>query len=132
MDGDLGSLMQSVLSDPEQMAKITQLAQGLMGQSGGESAKNGDAAAPEGETPGAEPSNPTPSGIPSEGRILSALTKALAAGKTGSRSTALLTAMRPYLRPEKQGKLDRALEVARMVHIAGLVMGELGGGRHGV
>ncbi len=131
MDGDLGSLMQSVLSDPEQMAKITQLAQGLMGQSGGESAPSGGDAAAEGEAPAAEP-GASAAGIPSEGRILSALTKALAAGKTGSRSAALLTAMRPYLRSEKQAKLDRALEVTRMVHIAGLVMGELGGGRHGV
>lgn len=125
MDGDIGTLMQSVLSDPEQMAKITQLAQGLMGQNGAD------------KTPPAEEKNESPvrdkdRGNLPDGKLLSALTKAMSAGKKGGRSSALLAAMRPYLRPEKQGKLDRALEVARMVHIAGAVMGEMGGGRGGV
>ena len=49
-----------------------------------------------------------------------------------SRSTALLMAMRPYMKPEKQEKLDRAMQIARMANIAGLVMNQYGGGGHGV
>lgn len=125
MDGDIGTLMQSVLSDPEQMAKITQLAQGLMGQS---NADQSDHVEERTETPSREPER----GGLTDGKLLSALTKAMAAGKQGGRSSALLTAMRPYLRPEKQGKLDRAFELARMVHIAGAIMGEMGGRRDGI
>lgn len=119
MEGELGSLLQSVLSDPDQMAQITQLAQGLMGGS-----------AP-GETPGA------PEPAPSEGKasgsdpgLLSALGKAFSrpGGEKQSRSTALLLAMRPYMRPEKQEKLDRALKMAQMVRVAGAVLREFGGG----
>ena len=36
MDGDIGAMLQSVLSDPEQMAQITRLAQGLMSSQGEE------------------------------------------------------------------------------------------------
>lgn len=125
MDGDLGAMLQSVLSDPEQMAKIGQMAQSLMGNGG--------------ESPPPEPSEPSPAPSPppsqppvGEGRVLAALTKALSGGGGSSRSTALLTAMRPYLRPEKQAKLDRAMEIAKMARIAGMVMGQLGGDRNGL
>ena len=118
MDGDIGDILQSVLSDPGQMEKIGRLAQGLMG--GG------------GEGPTAEPP-PSPSPVPQvptgggEDKLLEALGKAFSGSFGQTRSTALLTAMRPYMRPEKQEKLDRALKIARMARAAGVVMGELGG-----
>lgn len=124
MDGDLGSFMQSVLSDPEQLAKITQVAQGLIGQSEAASA-----------APPPEPAKPAaPPRAGGEDRILSMLSRFLASGTGGgkNRSAALLGAMRPYMRPEKQEKLDRAMKLAQMVHVIGAVMGELGGGKHGV
>lgn len=118
MDGDIGELLQSVLSDPEQMGKITAMAQSLMG--GGESAGGQDAPAapahkPEGET-----------------MLLRSLSGLLTKQSAPSRSTALLTAMRPYMRPEKQEKLDRAMQAARLARVAGEVMKELGGGGHGI
>ena len=115
MDGDLGAFLQSVLSDPEQMEKITQMAQGLMGQ-----ARSPDPAPAPQEEPRAAPMGET--------RLLSILSKAMASGAGKGRSTALLTAMRPYMRPEKQEKLDRAMKIARMVNVARTVMGEYGGG----
>ncbi len=127
MDGDIGTLIQSVLSDPEQMAKITQMAQGLMGAQSGEGLPPGEneasAAAP--ETGGAAPAFSQ-----GETKLFSALGKAFASGSGGkkSRSTELLMAMRPYMKPEKQEKLDRAMKIAQMVHIAGAVMQEYGGG----
>lgn len=125
MDGDIGALIQSVLSDPEQMAQITQLAQGLMGSQGGEGL-------PSPETPVGETASPIPA-MPDfsqgEMKLLSALGKAFAAGKSSnSRSTGLLVAMRPYMKAEKQEKLDRAMKIAQMVHVAGAVMKEYGGG----
>lgn len=114
MDGDLGSFLQSVLSDPEQMEKITQMAQGLMGQ----------AAAPAAEPAASEAARTAPAG---DAQLLSLLTKTMAAGAGKSRSTALLTAMRPYMRPEKQEKLDRAMKIAGIVSAARTVLGEYGG-----
>lgn len=113
MDGDLGALMQSVLSDPAQMAKITELAQGLMGSD--------------------KPSEPAPAQSPAfsdgESKLLSALGASLGGGS--SRSTALLKAMRPYMRAEKQEKLDRALKLTQMVRVVQSVMRQIGDG-HGV
>ena len=100
MDGELASRLEAVLSDPAQMEKIAQMAKGLFDQPPG----SGQPA--EGESPPA-PSQP-------EARMLSAIGRAFADGRQQtSRSTALLLAMRPYMRPEKQEKLDRALQVAR-------------------
>ena len=128
MDGDLGQMLQSVLSDPEQMARITQMAQGLMGQ--------GQATA---ETaPAGPPAPPAPSAAGGTGfsqpdaGVLSALVRSFAPNAGKSRSTALLMAMRPYMKPEKQEKLDRAMRIAQMAHIAGAVVRQYGGGEHGL
>ncbi len=124
MDGDLGSLLSSVMSDPEQMAKLTAAAQSLMGS------MDSGASAP------SEPPEPAPMpGGGGDSKLLAALGQALGGGmpgKTSSRSTALLGAMRPYMRPEKQEKLDRAMQIARMVHVAGVVLGQMKGDDHGL
>lgn len=123
MDGDIGAMLQSVLSDPEQMARLTQMAQGLMG----------------GGAPAQEPS-PSVAGPPSaapatdaqrDARLLSSLGRLFSQNTGQSRSTALLTAMRPYMRPEKQEKLDRAMKLAGMARVVSEVMREIGG-NHGV
>ena len=127
MDGDLGAALQSVLSDPGQMEKLTQMAQGLMGQL---------SQSPPAEEPEQSdvPSANAPEGLalPTDTRLLSALGKVFAGGGGKTRSTALLMAMRPYMREEKQEKLDRAMKIAQMVNVAGAVMKEYGGGGHGV
>ncbi len=122
MEGELGALLDSVLSDPRQMAKISELAQELMASGGGGNAE-----------PSADPGpSPQRDGIPgTDAGVLSALGRAFASKEEKNRSTALLMAMRPYMKPEKQEKLDRAMKIARMARIAGLVMREYGGG-HGV
>lgn len=123
MDGDIGQMLQSVLSDPEQMQKITAMAQNLMG---GETK-------PEEPTMAESVTAPVSAAAPfSEAKLLSAISGMMGQKGEQSRSAALLSAMRPYMRPEKQEKLDRAMQIARMVRIAGTVMREWGGGRDGV
>ena len=122
MDADLSAQIGAILSDPGQMEKLTEMAKGLFGQMGGA-----------GEAGGAETALPESTGaVPAgDAKFISALGKAFAAGGEKSRSTALLVAMRPYMKQEKQAKLDRAMQIARMVHIAGAVMKQYGDG-HGV
>lgn len=120
MDGDLAANLQAVLSDPEQMEKLSEMAKSLFAQSPGGGEQRQD-----------PPARKDPSlGQPDE-RFLSVIGKAFARGGEKSRSTALLLAMRPYMRPEKQEKLDRAMRIARMANIAGAVMRQYGDG-HGV
>lgn len=123
MDGDIGQMLQSVLNDPEQMGKITAMAQSLMG---GE-AKPDTPQAPEPAAASVSTAAPF-----SEAKLLSAIAGMMGQKNEQSRSAALLSAMRPYMRPEKQEKLDRAMQIARMVRIAGTVMREWGGGRDGL
>ena len=116
MDGELGARLEAILSDPAQMEKIGEMAKGLLGQTPGCQ-----------EGAGEKPPEPAP---PDAGS-LAAIARAFSGAGESSRSTALLLAMRPYMRPEKQQKLDRALQVARMAHIAGAVMRQYGDG-HGL
>lgn len=120
MDSDLGTMLESVLSDPAQMEKIAHMAQSLMG--GG---------LPSDEE-GRESKSVSDQGTQSQqkesgGNIFSLLGKTFGGNRPKSRSTQLLLAMRPYMRPEKQEKLDRAIKIAEIVHVAGFVMKEYGG-----
>lgn len=124
MDGDLGAMLESVLSDPGQMEKIAKMAQGLMGASGGQKTGGEEAKAPD-----TSEALPFPGG---DSKLFSVLGKAFGGREQKSRSTALLMAMRPYMRPEKQEKLDRAVKIAQMVNIAGAVMKEYGGDFFGI
>ena len=101
MDGDIGTMLQAVLSDPAQMAKLTEAAQGLFG------------GAPQETAPDKEPvRQDAPAFSGDETRILSALGKTLGGNAGSGRSTALLMAMRPYMKPEKKEKLDRAMKLS--------------------
>lgn len=115
MDGDLSSMLQSVLSDPAQMEKIAKLAQGLMG----------DGASSDEER--TQPPDAAPVKPPGDSALFSMLGKAFGGKQEKSRAAALLLAMRPYMRPEKQEKLDRAMKIAQIVNIAGAVMKQYGG-----
>ena len=114
----MGSMLESVLSDPAQMEKIAHMAQSLMG--GNVSSNDGDRGSDSEEA--AQPQKRE-----SGGSILSLLGKSFGGSHPKSRSTQLLLAMRPYMRPEKQEKLDRAIKIAEIVHVAGFVMKEYGG-----
>jgi len=105
--GELEDKLNSILSDPKQMEQIAGLARSLMG--------------------GAEtPADPTPGDLGLDPGLLRRITGAMRGGD-GGREQALLTAMRPYLSEKRRGKMDRALQIARLARIARLAMGEGGG-----
>jgi hypothetical protein len=51
----------------------------------------------------------------------------LDAGKDNGKEAALFGALRPYVRAERQEKLDRAAQAAKMAHIAGAAIKSLNG-----
>ena len=97
---ELEDKLNSILSDPGQMEKIAGLARTLMGGAGPE-------AAPE---------------VPPR------MAFAMRGGGDGGREQALLAAMRPYLSEKRRGKMDRALQLARLARIPRLTALEGGGG----
>ena len=106
--GEWEDRLNQVLNDPKQMEQITQLAQSLMG--GGQAdASPLDGLAEHGVDPG----------LP--GRVARLLNEEQ--GEDRARQ-GLLTAMKPYLYPRRQEKLDRAMKLARLSHLARLALGE--------
>ena len=134
--------LNSLLSNPEAMDQIMKMAQSLMGNGGG-TEQPPPAAPPSGEgtaqdrgQPVPESRNPSPSGPVVSGQpgsgpgFLSGLgdldPKAIASllpvlrelGEAqNSNARQLLFALRPYLKPERQDKVERALQLARLFRV---------------
>ena len=105
---DLEDQISRVLNDPEQMSRITALANSLMG---------GGQAAPA-SAPTASEAVPGPELLAGLGRLLAA-----PAGGGGDKA-ALLEAMKPWLSEARRQKLGRAMQLARMAKLARRAMGE--------
>lgn len=118
---ELEDKISEVLGDPEQMARITKLAQSLMG--GGET--NGAASASQ-DAPDAAPH--TDAGLGALGldaQNIARLERIIAAsGAQNREETALLEAMKPYLSEKRRGKMDRAMKLAKLTRIARLALSE--------
>ena len=130
--------LNALLSDPGSMAKIMELAQSLGGPAG-----SGQAPPPQGPppaggspSPGPSPGNggfpggapfPPGSSPPDLGSLLGGLDPTMLArllplaqelgGAQNSQAAALLFALQPYLKPERQANVPRALQLARLLRL---------------
>lgn len=130
--------LNALISDPGSMAKIMELAQSLGGPAGGGQAPppQGPPPAGGGPSPGPSPGNggfpggappPPGRGLSDLGSLLSGLDPALLArllplaqelgGAQNSQAAALLFALQPYLKPERQANVPRALQLARLLRL---------------
>lgn len=114
---ELEEKLNALLSDPNSMAQVMQMAQQLSGAMGEQKA-----AAP---PPPPSPPPPVPP-VPDLGAALGGLDPKLLgkllplAGELGTENSAamqLLNALRPFLKEEKQGKIQRAARLARLIHV---------------
>ena len=109
----------AILQDPQQLQKVFALAQSL-GLSPPQSSP------PE---PHAEPS-PAPAAPPSfsqsappQSTVSDALSDLLQkAGQLDRRQENLLNALKPFLRPDRREKIDRAMQAARISRLAGAAL----------
>lgn len=122
--------LNSLLSNPEAMAQIMQMAQSL---SGGQAQQPPQQPLQQPVRP-APPPPPAQAPPPSGSDLLSSLsgltggidptmlTKLLPliqelGSQNDSNARQLLYALRPYLKPERQEKIERALQLARLFHL---------------
>ena len=114
--------LNSLLSNPDAMSQIMQLAQSLSGETASAAPPPAQPAPPPAQP--ASPSGTSPSGLlsaltggwdPSLLMKLLPLIQELGSGQD-SPARALLYALRPYLKPERQEKVERALQLARLFH----------------
>lgn len=124
--------LNSILSNPDAMAQIMQLAQSLSGgAAGGASGAPPPPSLPSGGFTAGQGQQSSQTPPPSGGDPLSALTGGLdpqlllrflpllqeLGGQQDSNARQLLYALRPYLKPERQEKVERALQLARLFRI---------------
>ena len=102
--------LSSILSDPEEMAKITRLAGQLMG--------NADESPPSAARP--EDGGFDPGMLGRLQGLMGSLS-----GK-GDDKAGLFKALAPYLREERRTKLEKALRLAKAAKLAGAALGEFG------
>ena len=94
--------LNQLLDDPDMMGRIIQMAQQL---SGGNSA----------------PPPPSPDTL--DPQVIKKILPLLKELQTpNSQATQLLYALRPYLKEEKQGKIDRAIKLAHLIHVGKSVL----------
>ena len=140
---ELDDKINALLSDPDSMAKLMQLAQSLSGGSGSPEPQQ----APQGQWNPPQP--PPPQTAPAAfsagsgggGDPLSSLTggldpqmlmrllplvQELGSGQD-TNARRLVYALRPYLKPERQDKVERALQLARLFHIGKKFLAGWGG-----
>lgn len=113
--------LQSVLSDPAQMEQIMRMAQAL-----------GLGAPPDGRPDGKpepEEGAKTDDTPPVQGALREPVAQLLRqAGKLDAREENLLNALKPFLKPSRREKIDRAMQVARLSHLAGYALRSRGDG----
>ena len=105
--------LNSILSNPDAMAQIMQLAQSFSGEPS--------------PPPPRQPSPPPPQNSVNplsalgnlDPKVITRLLPLIQelGGSQDSNARALLHALSPYLKPERQQKVDRALQLARLFHV---------------
>lgn len=112
---DFEEALNSLLSNPEAMGQILSLAGSLGGQVQEVPGQEEDASPPAPAPLADAPSFPDLGQLSQMGRLLEVFQ---AANQTNEEAAALIAALRPFLREEKQRKLDRAMKVAGMSQAA--------------
>lgn len=129
--------LNSILANPDAMAQIMQLAQSLSGDSQGPAPPQPPAPAPPPQPAPRPPAQPPQNG----GDLLSSLAGGMdptllmklmpliqeVGSQNDSNARQLLYALRPYLKPERQEKVERALQLARLFHLGKKFLSEWGG-----
>ena len=108
--------LQQILNDPDSMAQILSLAQSF-GMSPEPPSDHGPSAPPK----------PEPKiGMPDEGFLQAVMGLMQQARQSDGKQEALLCALQPFLAPDRRDKIDRAMEIARISHLAGFALRNYG------
>ena len=104
---DLQSALQQLLADPQQLAELASMASAL------------GLHPPEGGPPPQPPPKPEKPEEPKQPGNQPRPEQPRPPMPPGDRREKLLMALRPFLKPERQEKLDRALRIVQMTQLAG-------------
>ena len=133
---DFEEKLNAILSNPESMGQIMNLAQSLNLGGGGEPSGEGGPAAPQPEASPETASSGIPDGLSGLGSLLGQIDPKLIgrllplagelAGGGNDERMQLLYALRPFLKPERRDKVERAAKTARLIHVGKKLLQSLG------
>ncbi|MDY6020411.1 MAG: hypothetical protein SPI70_03205 [Oscillospiraceae bacterium] len=116
--------LNTLLSDPDAMSQVVNMAQALSAQMGG-SAPQGEGNAappppPQNTSPPPDAGNPFSQLGAIDPELLQRLIPVIKQMNRpeSSETSAFLYALRPFLKPSRRDKVDRAVQLARMIHLA--------------
>ena len=120
---DFSEMLNGILSNPQAMQQMMALAQslGLQGQ-GGQPQQAGPPAPP----PQQHPQVQQQFQQPDPAQLLQGFLQLSKQMGGDDRQLALFQALKPFVRPERDEKLDRAIQVARISRLAGNTLQKLG------
>lgn len=145
--GEFEEKLNAILSNPDALAQIAGLAQSLnLGgggqENGGDSGDSAGSGAP-GGSPEGDAAPPPPSGgsMPDLGalaglfgqidpnllqKLLPLVGELAGGGSGGDERLQLLYALRPFLKPERRDKVERAVKTARLIHVGKKLLKNMG------
>ena len=133
---DFEEKLNAILSNPESMGQIMNLDQSLNLGGGGEPSGEGGPAAPQPEASPESASSGIPDGLSGLGSLLGQIDPKLIglllplagelAGGGNDERMQLLYALRPFLKPERRDKVERAAKTARLIHVGKKLLQSLG------
>ena len=136
---DFEEKLNAILSDPDAMAQVMNLAQSLnLGGPSGEAPQEAEAPPDAGEGPPKPPESAAFSGLgdllgqvdPGVIQRLLPLLGELGRSEDQDRRLQLLNALRPFLKPERQEKVERAVKAARLLHLGKKFLAAMGDAPH--
>ena len=128
--GEFEEKLNAILSNPDALAQVASLAQSLNLGGGQEAPSSGtDNADPPPDGPAASSGSPAPDfgSLPGLGDLLGQIDPGLLqkllplvgelAGGGNDERMQLLYALRPFLKPERRDKVERAVKTAKLIHV---------------
>lgn len=122
--GEFEEKLNSILGDQQAMGQIMALAQSLGKQSSSDQEEKDTAPEPAEDAP---PDLPQLMGNLDPKMVQLGMRLMREYQQDDGQNTALLQALRPYLREERRGRLDKAVQIAKMSRLLRVALGSLGG-----
>lgn len=123
--GELDEKLNAILGNPQAMGQIMALAQSLGGQ--GEVGRTSEEVETPPPSPMGDGGNPLFGLGDLDPRLMQVGMRVLQEYQRGDdKKTALLTALRPFVKEERYEKLDRAIQIARLSRVIRVALEELG------
>ena len=126
--GELEDKLNSILSSPEEMEKIMGIARSLSGAAGDTAppVSTGHDHAPDLTSAASALGDIDPKMFKLMSRVMGEYSS------SKNDKTALLTALKPYLKKERHEQIDKAAQIAKLARIAKAAFSEFSGGDSGV